>query len=337
MPTWILAAATTTAVLVTIVNLSWLWSIHQRASEAARAARGDTLESDWACEGDCVTARARTPQTLLYSPFKPDPEAVWYFHHIPKCAGTAAEQAMRSVRSFANGVVRDDGIAGPKRKLGKNLLPGSVITGHWPAGAFQRYPQLLSMPDKHRLFAIIRDPWSTRVSLFWYHRRLQFIPPDTDLVKYMLSEPNTMQRIRTYRSNRPHKFWYAQQPMVLNYLPYYFKCHNESHCAEVLNRYAYIGVLHQPDAPNPLLPLTILKNGHDRAGAPNLMAFSRTNRRQTKLVGKGTDYAAQMARLDTKANRSLFRTLNALDYWVYDRCLQRYLNDWHRLVTLHDE
>lgn len=120
---------------------------------------------------------------------------------------------------------------------------------------------------------------------------------------------------------------YAQQPRVINYLPYYLKCHNETHCGEVLAHYSYVGVL-GVQRKNPLVPLAVLKNG-DRRTAPQLR---HSNVRQTTVSSKGLDYRAEMRRLDTPENRRAFRELNALDYWLYERCMERFLKDWNRLV-----
>lgn len=267
-----------------------------------------------------------------------DSRAVWYFHHMPKCAGTAVTNAMRAAtrsRRFATVVVRDDGIKGPRygRRPLKQPTPGSVLAGHWPAKApWVRYPDLLSDPEHHKLFTVVRDPWSTRVSLYWYHRKWKHIPQDTDIVRFMLSDPETMRRIRRHGNGRPHRNWYAQEPLVVNYLPFYFKCRNETHCGKVLEIYSYVGAVGIEGAPNPLLPLAVLKNGDRKTAPPKLR---RANPRPTAAAAKGLDYRKEMGRIEKDPEvRRRFRELNALDYWVYDECVRRYRQDWQRLVVV---
>lgn len=93
----------------------------------------------------CPECPAAIPTPKTKTPKKQKPEAepelrdmrpVWYFHHMPKCAGTSVERSMRSAardRRFATAVVRDDGIKGPVygRPPLKRPQPGSVLTGHW--------------------------------------------------------------------------------------------------------------------------------------------------------------------------------------------------------------
>jgi len=278
-------------------------------------------------------------------------DVIWYFHHIPKCAGTATEKAMRSSKTFAKKVVRDDGIKGPSYAIFKeptdvmevcgNLLhktqkqppKGAVITGHWPQGGLCRYPQLTNDPRHHKIFAIVRDPWLTRVSLYWYHRRNGYIPKSTDIVKYMLSDPETMKMIREFGNQRPHRYWYAQEPMVVDYLPYYFKCNHPEQCKSVLDKYSFLGVLGIKEAPNPMLPLAFLKIGSVK-GAPNLSNWKNTNRRVVSGGGESVlHYNKAMKILDTKENREKFKKLNALDYFVYHECLQRYMYDWNKTMV----
>lgn len=143
---------------------------------------------------------------------------MWYFHHIPKCAGTSISAAMRGkAPTFAKGgIVRDDGMRNVMYGLEKGQkrpMPGSVLTGHWPGGVFERYPQILSDPEHHKLFTIVRDPWDTRVSLYWYHRRWHMIPERTDIVAFMLSEPETIESIRRHGNGRPHRHWYENRAL----------------------------------------------------------------------------------------------------------------------------
>ncbi len=282
--------------------------------------------------------RPESPRSPPQAPPKPKPKidpkvVVWYFHHMPKCAGTAVGLAMQEKgRTFSTGVTRDDGIRGSSFSAERMPKPGSVVMGHWPAGVFSRYPQLLSDPARHKLFTIVRDPWDTRASLFWYHRRHRFIPRDTDLVKFMLSDPATMARIPPHhKTGRPNRYWYAQQPRVVNYLPYYFKCRNQTHCQDVLDRYAYIGVVGMPGM-DPMLPLALLKNGGrgdagDDGAEPGAPELRRIN---TRIKARDLDYRTEMARLDTPETRRQFASLNALEFWVYRECVRRFLAEWNR-------
>lgn len=117
---------------------------------------------------------------------------------------------------------------------------------------------------------------------------------------------------------------------MVNYLPFYFKCHNETHCGEVLERYSYVGAVAIPEAPNPLLPLAVLKNANRKTAPPRLI---RANPRPTRAASKGVDYRREMQRIEEDLSvRRRFRQLNALDYWVYTECVRRYRADWQRLV-----
>jgi len=326
--------ATSGAILLTIINVAWFFTYYYYPSSSSTMPYEPVslLYSERTCLFDCnQTQQQEDSESKSWLDDIPNPRTVWYFHHIPKCAGTAVETAMRQTRKFATNVMRDDNILNPRIKSTTKVKGGSVIVGHWPAGVFRRYPQLLRNPRYHKLFSIIRDPWSTRVSLYWYHRRWNFIPSDTDIVKYMLSDPVTMNRIHQYGDKRPHHYWYAQTPKVVNYLPYYFKCHNQSNCQRVLDHYSYVGVLNIPEAPNPLLPLAVLKNG-DKKTAPKLQLWYSINKRDKGLSSRGLNYSKEMKRLNTPENRAVFQELNQLDYWLYYKCLERYMADWKRLV-----
>lgn len=333
----------TTALVLLLANVWWFVGMPQNDGWNPSQESNENGYVTYTMVPDVIpTSPPLKSKRILPRLYPPDPTAVWYFHHIPKCAGTATERAMRQAPGFASDVIRDDDMAGPhylvSDRNGTNSKhthvprPGMILTGHWPAGAFQRYPQLLDDPFHHRIFAIVRDPWDTRLSLYWYHRQGGIIPRDIDIEAYMLSQGDAMARIRRHGNQRPHRFWYAQRPRVVNYLPYYFQCHNQSDCLRVLDRYAFLGVVGIQEAPNPLRPLALLKTG-DPSTAPDLEAWKDINRRKTSRVSLGLNYQQAMARIDTPENRVAFERLNALDYWLYDECLKRYRADWQRLVV----
>lgn len=74
-----------------------------------------------------------------------------------------------------------------------NLTSGDCLCGHWELEGYhlhQRYPQAIQSPE-YRVFTFIRDPLSTRLSLYRFETKHK-VNSVLDARKHVLARPNWM-------------------------------------------------------------------------------------------------------------------------------------------------
>ena len=125
----------------------------------------------------------------------------YIFHHIPKCAGTSAVDALSNwfiiIKDYSKGW---RGIDNPRKyknfcdnpiKIDK-LRNYHLLVGHYPLeGSFlyQRYPKIIE-DTRFKIFTFIRDPLELQISLYYYEIRNKRIPPNEFLEKRLLLRKN---------------------------------------------------------------------------------------------------------------------------------------------------
>ena len=106
--------------------------------------------------------------------------AVYVFHHLPKCGGTASLRAFRQwfriVYDYREDVSPQATTAFLKNKLDLSSLDEhSLLAGHFEvqgAHLHQRYPEVLS-EERFRLITFVRDPLEVGLSLYFYERAMR--------------------------------------------------------------------------------------------------------------------------------------------------------------------
>ncbi len=132
---------------------------------------------------------------------QPEKKFQYIFHHIPKCAGTSAVDALSNwfivVKDYPpgwsdrnNSKVYEKFCSSPK-KINK-LKDYHLLAGHYHVkNSFlhQRYPIFLE--DRHyRIFTFLREPLELQISLYYYEIRNKIIPSDESLEKRLLLRKN---------------------------------------------------------------------------------------------------------------------------------------------------
>jgi len=153
----------------------------------------------------------------------------YIFHHIPKCAGTSAFDALTHwficIKDYPPPWAwgnEDDPQAYEKfcnrPKNLANLCHYHILSGHYHLpGSFihERYPSFLEQ-ESYRLITFLRHPLQVQISLHYYEIRMKRISPQEPLEKHLLTRNN--------------------------YLATVIPC-NESNYKDVLNRYFFIGLV----------------------------------------------------------------------------------------------
>ncbi|HAG80321.1 MAG TPA: hypothetical protein DCL61_03910 [Cyanobacteria bacterium UBA12227] len=171
----------------------------------------------------------RVPKVWLRHLSEPEEPYGYIFHHIPKCAGTSAFDALTHwficIKDYppsrAWGNVDDpkayDQFCNSSKNL-EQLRHYQILCGHYHLkGSFisERYPSCFEK-DRYRLITFLRDPLEVQISLYYYERRMKRFPPEEPLEKRLLEREN--------------------------YLASVIPC-DDSNYQEVLNRYFFIGLV----------------------------------------------------------------------------------------------
>ena len=205
----------------------------------------------------------------------------YIFHHMPKCAGTSAVDALTNwfvvLKDYPMGWGSEDSPKAYQKYCDnpKNLdriKPYQILVGHYlaePSFLHQRYP---NWQDKgYQVFTFLRDPLEQRISLYYYEIRNNRISADEPLEKQLLQ----------------HK---------KNYIAGLLPC-DDSNYLEVLQRYFFIGIVEKYQESFDELSRLM--------GKPpiNLKAYNESKRKNLKLSAETI---------------SEFKEINQLDYKIYD-------------------
>lgn len=157
-------------------------------------------------------------------PFFYPENPVYVFHHIPKCGGTSLVHVLSDwfflIRDYRSGW---ETINYPKKIKLNSLRSIHCLCGHWELYGyhiFQRYPAILNLPERFRLFAFIRDPLEISLSLFRYEKK---------------NNRNKTISLEQHLSLRP------------NYLANIFPVSRDNY-KNIIDRYFFIGILEEGQA-----------------------------------------------------------------------------------------
>ncbi len=217
-----------------------------------------------------------------------NPQPVFVFHHIPKCAGTSLKEAFRGHFQLIPDYLKLEMLSNeqpihPKRKL-SNSRRQIILCGHFelPKNHLHiRYPEVLKKPKKFKLFTILRDPLHLRISLYYYELKKKRRDPNGEtLEEYLLTQPNYISRI----------------------LP----C-SENNYESILARYHFIGIQEYMDE-----------------SARKLSDF--LNRKLEIPVANTSKKDEQVKKLSNVTVKR-FKEINSLDYAVYEYALNKFFSD----------
>ena len=211
------------------------------------------------------------------------------FHHIPKCAGTSAVDALTQwfaiIKDYPRGWSDQDAPSVYNRfcenPVNMNKLRRyQALVGHYHVDRsylHQRYPESLE-DNRYRIFTFLRDPLELQKSLYYYEIRNRRISDDEPIEKVLL--------------------------LRKNYLAARFPC-DESNYQQVLNRYFFIGLVEKYQESLDALA--------DSIGKPriDLKVYNKTSKPKATLSASFV---------------SEFKEINQLDFELYDYAKSLYGN-----------
>jgi hypothetical protein len=161
--------------------------------------------------------------------YQPDEPYRYIFHHIPKCGGTSALDALTHwficIKDYPPAWGNLDNPQAYQRfcqnpKNFKKLHHNHILCGHYHLPGsfiFERYPQCFK-EDKYRLITFLRHPLQVQLSLHYYELRNQRNSSHNSIEKRLLERQN--------------------------YLASVIPC-NKSNYQEILNCYFFIGLVEE--------------------------------------------------------------------------------------------
>lgn len=212
--------------------------------------------------------------------YQPEEPYRYIFHHLPKCGGTSALDALTNwficIKDYPPPWGDEDKPQAYQRfcqnpKNLEKLHHYHILCGHYHVRGsflFERYPQCLQ-EDRYRLITFLRDPLQVQLSLHYYELRNQRIDSQMSLEKHLLERSN--------------------------YLASVIPC-DPSNYQEILNRYFFIGLVEE------------FQESFDRLA-------DLLDKPRIKL-----DVLNQSPRKEKKLSKeflSEFKELNQLDYQIY--------------------
>lgn len=212
------------------------------------------------------------------------------FHHLPKCGGTSVLKMLAGWFKLIPDYRQGWTVSHQARLNIDALTPEHCLCGHFELDGYhlaQRYPGLLENP-RFWTFSFIRDPLEVKMSLFRYEMKNNV--------------GNKSRTIEKHLSTRK------------NYLTGVLGVDRDSY-KELLDKYAFIGVLEESDLSVELLAWLLAKN---KAGLPW----------ENKTLESGK--RSQDALPDQLIQK--FKEENELDYAIYNYAVDRFktLNDTYQ-------
>lgn len=169
----------------------------------------------------------RIPQTIArYKLDEKDNSQRYIFHHVPKCGGTSAVDALTNwfviLKDYPVGWCDEDNpplyqkFCSNPHNLDK-IKPYQLLVGHYHlADSFldRRYPDWEK--KGYKLFTFLRDPLELQISLYYYEIRMGRISADEPIADRLLLRPN--------------------------YIANLMRCNNSNYL-DVLRQYFFIGIM----------------------------------------------------------------------------------------------
>ncbi len=124
-------------------------------------------------DADRIPSTTRTNQTHFL-----EKNPAYLFHHIPKCGGKSTAAALRNwfdlePDHFLKDTTNYNDYVKYKYNLDR-ISSDVCLMGHYSHEGFfvhQRYPEFVQKNDKFRLFTFVREPFSQRVSRYYYFKQ----------------------------------------------------------------------------------------------------------------------------------------------------------------------
>ena len=210
---------------------------------------------------------------------KPD-NSRYIFHHMPKCGGTSAVDALTNwfivLKDYPVGWSDEDNypvyqkFCNHPKNLDK-IKPYQLIVGHYhldKSHLSQRYPDWKN--KGYRLFTFLREPLDLQISLYYYEIRNRRIPTNTPIEERLL--------------------------LRNNYMAFSLQC-DEDNYLDVLEQYFFIGIMEKYQQ-----SFNLLSNMMDKPSV-KLKNYNCGSRQKYNLSASFIDE---------------FRAKNQLDYKIYD-------------------
>lgn len=237
----------------------------------------------------------RIPQTIFrYKLNERDNSQKYIFHHMPKCGGTSAVDALTNwfviLKDYPVGWCDEDNPRLYRRFCNNpyNLdktKPYQLLVGHYHLeGSFldQRYPNWQN--KGYKLFTFLRDPLELQISLYHYEIRMGRISPEQPIEERLF--------------------------LRKNFIASLIRC-NSSNYLDILQKYSFIGLMERyEESFNHLSKLT-------EKPPVTIKKYNDSPRSRYKIDSKLIDY---------------FKELNQLDYKIYNYARSFYTQDEQSLL-----
>lgn len=226
------------------------------------------------------------------------PSPVYIFHHIPKCGGSSLNAVLEDwftlIRDYRVGYTD---IYPPKTKVA-TLRSAHCLCGHFEMEGYylhQRYPEVLE-GDRYRIFTFVRNPLELQLSLYRYAQ---------------IHNPNPSRTLETHLALRPN--------YIASLLPATLETYKE-----VIDRYFFVGVLEQGQKSLNLLANLIDKPPQNLPWENRTQSFPPdSNQANSKPADSNHPNHSNTKAQLTLEQRDRFHQENALDYLIYQYCLEK--------------
>lgn len=211
---------------------------------------------------------------------------VYIFHHIPKCGGSSVIKVLDSWFE----TVRDYRIGGtmiyPEKVNPDSLQSLHCLCGHFEFDGYHLHQRYpeVFMSDKFRVFTFVRDPLQVQLSLFRYERK---------------NGVSNVKSIEDHLLLRP------------NYIAHRFPATFDNY-REVIDRYFFVGILEEGQTNIDILAAIMGKPSKPLPWVNSTQKGIENNLCAEELSQESQELVAR------------FRSDNALDYLIYDYCVERF-------------